>query len=56
MGEFADKAKGAAKEFKGEVKQHSSDPETRAEGTADRMDDKIDKAKGSMKGAMGDKV
>jgi hypothetical protein len=40
MGEFTDKAKGTAKEIIGEAKQHSSNPETRAEGTAQKIDGK----------------
>jgi uncharacterized protein YjbJ (UPF0337 family) len=56
MGELTDKIKGNIKEALGEAKQHSNDPETRAEGTAQKVDGKIDKAKGSVKGAMGDKV
>jgi uncharacterized protein YjbJ (UPF0337 family) len=56
MGEFTDKAKGAVKETIGEAKQHSRDPETRAEGTAQKIDGKTDKLKGSVKGAMGDKI
>lgn len=56
MGEFTDKAKGAAKEAIGKVKQHSSNPETRAEGRAQEVEGKLDKAKGSVKGALGDHI
>ncbi len=56
MGEFTDKAKGTIKEGIGEAKQHSSNPETRAEGRAQEVDGKIDKAKGEVKGALGDRV
>jgi len=56
MGEFTDKAKGTAKEVIGEAKQHSSNPETRAEGTAQKIEGKTDKVKGSIKGALGDKI
>ncbi|ASJ90926.1 CsbD family protein [Porphyrobacter sp. CACIAM 03H1] len=56
MGEFTDKMKGSAKEAIGEAKQHSRDPETRAEGTADKIDGKTDKMKGAVKGATGDKI
>ncbi|MDP5104068.1 MAG: CsbD family protein [Erythrobacter sp.] len=56
MGELTDKIKGTVKEALGEAKQHSNDPETRAEGTMDKLDGKIDKAKGSVKGAFGDKI
>lgn len=56
MGEFTDKAKGSAKEVIGEAKQHSHDPQTRAEGRAQKTDGKIDKVKGSVKGALGDRI
>ncbi|WP_066526997.1 general stress protein CsbD [Erythrobacter sp. CCH5-A1] len=56
MGEFTDKAKGAAKEVAGKVKQQSSDPATRADGRAQEVDGKLDKAKGSVKGALGDRI
>ncbi len=56
MGELTDKIKGNIKEALGEAKQHSNDPETRAEGAAQKLDGKFDKAKGSVKGALGDKV
>ena len=49
MGEFTDKAKGAAKETIGEAKQHSRDPDTRAEGRAQEVDGKADKARRLMK-------
>ena len=55
MGEFIDKAKGAAKEAVGDLKQKSSNPETRAEGRALEAEGKADKVKGSVKGALGDK-
>lgn len=56
MGELTDKIKGTVKEAIGEVKQKSSDPETRAEGTAQKVDGKIDKAKGTVKGALGNDI
>lgn len=56
MGEFTDKAKGAAKEAIGKVKQQSSNPETRADGRAQEVEGKLDKAKGSVKGALGDRI
>jgi uncharacterized protein YjbJ (UPF0337 family) len=52
MGEFTDKAKGTAKEAIGDAKQNSRDPETRAEGRAQELDGKKDKAKGEVKGAI----
>jgi len=56
MGEMTDKIKGNVKETIGEAKQKSNDPETRAEGTAQKIDGKTDKAKGEVKGATGDRV
>jgi uncharacterized protein YjbJ (UPF0337 family) len=56
MGEFTDKLKGTVKETIGEAKLQSHDPETRAEGRADKIDGKTDKVKGSIKGALGDKI
>lgn len=56
MGEFIDKAKGAAKEAVGKVKQQSSDPATRADGVKLEAEGKIDKAKGAVKGALGDRI
>ena len=56
MGEFTDKVKGSVKETIGEAKQNSRDPETRAEGRAQKIDGKTDKVKGSVKGALGDDI
>lgn len=56
MGELKDKTKGAVKEGIGEAKQHSNNPETRAEGRRQEIDGKTDKAKGEVKGAMGNDV
>lgn len=56
MGEFTDKVKGNVKEAIGEAKQHSSNPETRAEGKAQKIDGKADKVKGSIKGALGNDI
>jgi uncharacterized protein YjbJ (UPF0337 family) len=56
MGEFIDKAKGTAKEVVGQIKQQSANPETRAEGRAQEAEGKLDKAKGSVKGALGDRI
>lgn len=56
MGEFTDKAKGAVKEVIGEAKQRSNDPETRAEGRNQELEGKVDKIKGSVKGALGDRI
>lgn len=56
MGELADKVKGNVKEALGEAKQHSSDPETRAEGRAQEVDGKVDQFKGKVKGALGNDI
>lgn len=56
MGELTDKIKGTVKEALGEVKQQSSDPKTRAKGVAQELEGKADKAKGAVKGAMGDRI
>ncbi len=56
MGEFTDKAKGAAKEVAGGIKQQSGNPTTRADGRALETEGKVDKAKGSVKGALGDHI
>jgi uncharacterized protein YjbJ (UPF0337 family) len=56
MGELTDKIKGTVKEALGEAKQHSDDPKTRAKGTLQKIEGKADKAKGDIKGAMGDRI
>lgn len=56
MGEFIDKVKGTAKEVAGEIKQQSSNPATRADGRKLEAEGKADKLKGSVKGALGDKI
>ena len=60
MGEFIDKAKGAANVVVGEAKQalgeHNRDPELNAEGSAQAAKGHLQKAKGAIKGAFGDKL
>ncbi|UIP07276.1 CsbD family protein [Erythrobacter sp. SDW2] len=56
MGELKDKAKGMANETVGKVKQASNDPETRAEGRAQERKGEAQQVKGSIKGALGDRV
>lgn len=56
MGEFKDKAKGIANEAVGEVKQHSDDPEIRAEGRAQERQGETQSLKGKIKGAFGNKI
>ncbi|SHN55365.1 CsbD family protein [Erythrobacter sanguineus] len=56
MGELTDKIKGSVQEALGEAKQLSDDPETKAEGKKQELKGKADKAKGEIKGAMGDRI
>lgn len=60
MGEFIDKAKGAANDAIGKAKVvvgHKTDrPELIAKGAAQRVKGKAQKIAGAAKGAMGDKI
>lgn len=56
MGELKDKIKGNANEAVGKAKQHSNDPETRAEGKAQETKGKGQQVKGAIKGALGDDI
>ena len=60
MGEFTDKLKGAANEVAGKVKQAVGDasdrPDIQAEGEAQEGVGKLQHAKGTVKGALGDKI
>ena len=60
MGEFTDKLKGAANEVAGKVKQVVGDatdrPDVQAEGVAQEGAGHIQNVKGSVKGALGDKI
>ncbi len=56
MGELKDKAKGLTNEAIGNIKQASNDPETKAEGVAQERKGEAQQVKGSVKGALGDKV
>ena len=56
MGELKDKTKGIANEAAGNVKQQSSDPETRAEGRAQERKGEAQNLKGEVEGALGDKI
>ena len=56
MGEMIDKAKGAVNDAMGKAKQHSDNPETRADGMGQQAKGKLQKATGAVKGALGDKV
>lgn len=56
MGELIDKVKGATNEAIGNVKQKSSNPETRGEGKAQERKGEAQKLSGSIKGAVGNKL
>jgi uncharacterized protein YjbJ (UPF0337 family) len=56
MGEFIDKAKGAANEAIGKAKQHSGDQQTRAEGVVQEAKGEGQKIMGDVKGKLGDKI
>ena len=56
MGELTDKVKGNTNEAVGKAKQHSNDPETRAEGKAQANKGKGQQVKGEVKGALGDDI
>jgi len=56
MGELIDKIKGNTNEAIGEAKQHSNDPETRAEGSKQEVKGKAQQFKGKIEGALGDDI
>ncbi len=56
MGELKDKAKGLANEAVGDVKQHSDDPDTRAEGDVQEAKGHAQNLKGKVEGAFGNKI
>lgn len=56
MGELVDKIKGNVNEAIGKVKQHSKDPETRAEGEKQVLKGKAQQFAGKVKGALGDDI
>ena len=56
MGEFVDKIKGNVNEAIGKVKQHSDDPDTKAEGVAQEAEGKGQQVAGKVKGALGDDI
>lgn len=60
MGEFTDKLKGTANEIAGKVKQatgHATDrPDIAAEGAAQETKGEGQNLKGTVKGALGDKI
>ncbi|ANK13324.1 CsbD family protein [Erythrobacter neustonensis] len=56
MGKLTDNIKGTANEIAGNIKQQSSNPETRAEGVAQERKGEAQKVAGNVKGALGDKI
>ena len=56
MGEMIDKAKGAVNDAMGKAKQHSDNENTRNEGASQQVKGKLQKAKGAVEGALGDKI
>ncbi len=56
MGELTDKIKGNVNEAIGKVKQHSDNPETKAEGAAQEAKGKGQQVKGEAKGKLGDDI
>jgi uncharacterized protein YjbJ (UPF0337 family) len=52
MGEFIDKAKGAANQVVGDVKQSSSNEKTREEGSAQELKGEGQELKGKIKGVI----
>ena len=56
MGELVDKVKGNINEAIGKAKQHSSNPETQAEGAAQELKGKAQQVAGKIKGALGDDI
>ena len=56
MGKLIDKAKGGLNEAAGKLTQHSSDPATREDGREQELKGKAQQLKGTIEGALGDKV
>lgn len=60
MGEFVDKVKGAINDMVGDAKQEvgtrTDNPDLAADGAAQQATGKGQKLKGSIKGALGDKI
>lgn len=56
MGELTDKAKGLANEAIGNLKQQSSNPDTRAEGKAQELKGEAQQVAGTVKGKLGNKI
>jgi uncharacterized protein YjbJ (UPF0337 family) len=56
MGEMTDKIKGNVNEAIGKAKQESGNPDTRDEGAAQELKGDAQQVKGTLEGALGDKV
>ncbi|MET3711121.1 uncharacterized protein YjbJ (UPF0337 family) [Sphingomonas trueperi] len=56
MGELTDKIKGNLNELAGKVKQHSDNPDTKADGAAQEAKGKAQQLGGKIKGALGDDI
>lgn len=56
MGELVDKIKGNVNEAIGKAKQHSDNPDTKAEGAAQEAKGKAQQLGGKVKGALGDDI
>lgn len=56
MGELVDKIKGNVNEAIGKAKQHSDNPETKADGAAQEAKGKAQQLGGKVKGALGDDI
>ncbi|MEQ7873219.1 CsbD family protein [Sphingomonas sp. ASV193] len=56
MGEFTDKLKGHVNDAIGELKQKSDNPDTQAEGKRQEIHGEMQKTKGEVEGAMGDRI
>lgn len=56
MGELTDKIKGNVNEAIGKAKQHSDNPDTKAEGAAQEAKGKGQQVKGEAKGLVGDDI
>jgi uncharacterized protein YjbJ (UPF0337 family) len=56
MGELTDKIKGNVNEAIGQAKQESDNPDTRDEGAAQELKGDVQQVKGSVEGALGNKV
>lgn len=56
MGKLTENIKGTANELAGRTKQHSNDPETRADGVKQEVKGKAQKVKGDVEGAVGNKI